>query len=251
MNLAAFGRLAASLSLIASLAGAADLPSGEDLLAIFLERSGGAEAYARAKTVEMTGTVEIAGRNIGGKVSMIEQGKKSWTSMDLPGIGPIEIGYNGDTAWENSTLQGPRIIEGQEKSAMERSSSFVVATEWRDQYKSVKTTGEDTVDGKPAWKVEMTPKDGNPETFYFDKDSGLLLRIATVMSSPLGEIATDMTLSDYRLVDGIRTPFTMTQNAMGQNIVMKFDKVIYNGPLAPGRFDPPEAVKALLAKQAK
>lgn len=242
-------RFAVSLSVIASLAFAADLPLGEDLLRNFIERSGGTDAYARAKSVEMTGTVEIAGRNIGGKVSMVEEGKKSWTSMELPGIGKIEIGFDGDTAWENSALQGPRIIEGQEKSAMERSSSFALATSWRNEYKSVRTTGEEAADGKPAWKVEMTPKDGNVENFDFDKESGMLVRIATVMSSPLGEIPTDMVLSDYRPVDGIRTPFVMTQNAMGQSIVMKFDKVVYNAPVEPGRFDPPDAVKALLAKR--
>jgi hypothetical protein len=242
-------KFAALVAIFASMVPAADLPSGEDLLRTFIERSGGVDAYSRAKSVEMSGTVEIAGRNIGGKVSMLEEGKKTWTSMELPGIGTIEIGFDGDTAWENSGLQGPRIIEGQEKSAMERSSSFALATSWRDQYKTVRTTGEESVDSKPAWKVEMTPKEGNPETFDFDKDSGLLVRIATVMSSPLGEIATDMTLSDYRMVDGIRTPFATTQNAMGQSIVMKFDKVVYNAPVAAGRFDPPDAVKALLAKR--
>ncbi len=198
----------------------------------------------------MTGTVEIAGRNIGGKVSMVEEGEKSWTSMEMPGIGKIEMGFDGDTAWENSAIQGPRIIEGQEKSDMKRSSSFAVITSWRELYKSVRTTGEEVVDGKPAWKVEMTPKEGgNVETFDFDKESGLLVRMATVMSSPLGEIATDMTLSDYRLVDGIRTPFVTTQNAMGQSIVMKFDKVVYNATVAASRFDPPDGVKALLAKR--
>lgn len=215
----------------------------------FVERSGGADAYARVKSVEMTGTVEIAGRNIGGKISMVEEGKKTWTSMELPGIGTIEIGFDGTTAWENSALQGPRIIEGDEKAAMERSSSLSLVTSWNDEYKTVRTTGEETVDGKPAWKVEMTPKAGNPETFDFDKDSGLLVKMAMVMSSPLGEIPTDMVLSDYRTADGIRTPFVMTQNAMGQSIVMKFDKVVYNAPLAAGRFDPPDAVKALLAKR--
>jgi hypothetical protein len=69
------------------------------------------------------------------------------------------------------------------------------------------------------------------------------------MSSPLGEIPTDMTFSDYRVVDGIRTPFITTQNAMGQSIVMKFDKVVYNAPVAAGRFGLPDAVKALLAKR--
>lgn len=242
-------RVATSVALLAGLLCAADLPSGEEVLQAFIEHSGGADIYARAKSAEMTGTVEIAGRNIAGKVYMVESGQKSRTSMELPGIGKMELGFDGETAWENSSLQGPRIIEGDEKSAMTRSSSFALVTSWREEYSSIKTVGEDEVNGKPAWKVEMTPKQGNTETFYFDKASALLVRMATVMSTPLGQIPTDMTLSDYRQVDGISTPFTTTQNAMGQSIIMHFDKIVYNAPLAKDAFDVPDAVKALLAKR--
>ena len=78
------------------------------------------------------------------------------------------------------------------------------------------------MDGKPAWKVEMTPKEGKPETFFFDRDSGLLVRISAVLSTALGDIATEATMSDFRPVDGILTPFAMTEKAMSQNIVMRF-----------------------------
>ena len=71
---------------------AAEFPAAESLLDRFIERSGGVAAYAKAKNVEMTGTVEIAGRNISGKISMAEEGGKSWTSMELPGIGRVEQG---------------------------------------------------------------------------------------------------------------------------------------------------------------
>jgi len=241
-------RVIAFAALLPGFVAGADLPPGEDVLRAFIEHSGGADAYARAKSAEMTGTVEIAGRNIAGKVFMVEEGMKSRTSMELPGIGKMELGFDGETAWENSSLQGPRIIEGDEKSAMARSSSFALVTSWREHYKTITTVGDETVEGKPAWKVEMTPKEGNPEIFYFDKATKLLLRMATVMSTPLGQIPTDMTLSDYAQVDGISTPFTTTQNAMGQSIIMHFNKIVYNAPLEKDSFALPDPVKALLAK---
>ena len=235
--------------IVAVSAAAADLPSGESLIEKFITQSGGADAYAKAKSVSMDGSVEIVGRNITGTVTIVQEGPKSWTSMDFPGIGAVEQGYDGQIAWENSALQGPRIMEGDEKRAVERASSLSVITGWRDIYKEARTEGSADVNGKPAWKVTMVPKDGQPETFYFDKDSGLLVRMATVLSTPLGEIPTEVTISDYRPINGISTPFTMTQTAMNQNIVMKFNKVQYNAPVARDRFDPPAPVKALLAKK--
>ncbi len=229
---------------------AAEFPAAEGLLDRFIERSGGVAAYAKAKNVEMIGTVEIAGRNISGKIAMVEEGGKAWTSMELPGIGRVEQGFDGNIGWEMNAIQGARLIEGDEKSALKRGSSYSAVTAWRDDYKAARTVGEETVEGAPAWKVLMTPKEGRAETFYFDKESKLLIRVTTLTSTPLGDIPADVVMSDYKSVDGIMTAFTMTQKAMGQSIVMKFDKITYNATLPKGRFDLPVAVKALVAKQA-
>jgi zinc protease len=238
-----------SAFLLAPLLFAADLPSADKLLQLSLERSGGAQAFAKAKNAVMTGTVEMAGHNITGPVELYQEGSKSYTVIDLPGIGKVEEGFDGETAWEMNALQGARIKDGEEKSAIERSSKISLLSSWRDYYKQGKTLGSEDVEGKPAWKVEMTPKEGKPETFYFDKDTMLLVRTTATIATPLGEIPVDAMMGDYRVVDGIKTPFTLTQKAMSQVIVMKFDKVQYNAPIAADRFDLPPAVKALAAKR--
>ena len=129
---------------------AADLPSGEALLQRFVERSGGAAAYAKVKNAEMTGTVEVAGMNINGTVQMVEEGEKSWTAMDIAGIGRIEQGYDGETAWEKNAIQGTRLIEGDEKSALKRESGLALVNNWRDEYSGARTIGEEEIDGKAA-----------------------------------------------------------------------------------------------------
>lgn len=242
-------RSGALITFAVSLALAGDMPTGDSLLQRYIDRSGGAEAYAKAKNMSMTGTVEIEGRNISGDVAIFEEGEKSWTAMEFPGIGKIEEGFDGETAWENSALQGPRILEGEEKITAKRAATLALITTWRDVYREARTIGPEDVDGKPAWKVEMTPKEGRPETFFFDKDSGLLVRTSAVLSSPLGEISTQATMSDFRVVQGILTPFAMTENAMSQSIVMKFSKIAYNVTIPPERFALPAEVKALLEKK--
>lgn len=233
----------------ASLSTAADLPSGESLLQRYIDRSGGAEAYAKAKNMSMSGTVEMPAQNITGTVTIFEEGEKSYTAMDFAGIGKIEEGFDGETAWENSALQGPRILEGDEKISAKRAATLSSITSWRNVYKDAHTVGSEDIDGKPAWKVEMTPKEGRPETFYFDRDSGLLVRITAVFSTPLGDISTESTMSEFRSVDGILTPFAMAEKAMNQNIVMKFGKIAYNVPIPENQFALPAAVKELVERK--
>lgn len=244
MHIRAITRFSTLLTIAISLAFAADLPTGESLLQRYIDRSGGAEAYAKARNMSMSGTVEMAGRNISGTVTIVEEGEKSYTAMDFPGIGKVEEGYDGETAWEDSALEGPRILEGDEKVAAKRAATLALITSWRKVYKDAHTAGEGDVDGKPAWKVEMTPKEGKQETFFFDKESGLLVRISAVLSTALGDIATEATMSDFRSVDGILTPFAITEKAMSQNIVMRFGKIAYNAEIPSDRFDLPASVKA-------
>lgn len=246
----ALTRCSTLIAIAASLALAADLPTGESLLQRYIDSSGGAAAYAKAKNMAMSGSVEMQGRSISGTVTIFEEGEKSYTAMDFPGIGKVEEGYDGETAWEDSALEGPRILEGDEKASATRAATLALITSWRKVYKDAHTVGEADVDGKPAWKVEMTPHTGKPETFFFDKTSGLLVRISAVLSTAMGEIATEATMSDFRPVDGILTPFAITEKAMSQNILMRFSKIAYNADIPPNRFDLPPAVKTKL-KQTK
>ena len=51
-------------------------------------------------------------------------------------------------------------------------------------------------------------------------------------------------MSDYREIDGIRTPMLMREQVMGQDIVMRFSKVEFNGAVPAGRFEPPADAEA-------
>ncbi len=245
-------RLTARLLILTTAASAAifaaDLPSGESLLQHYIDKSGGAQAYAKAKSMSMSGKVEMEGRNISGTVTIMEEGHKSYTAMEFPGIGKVEEGYDGDTAWEDSALQGPRVLDGDEKAAAKRAATLALISSWRDVFKEAKTVGPADVEGKPAWQVEMVAKEGKPETWFFDRDSGLVVKTSGVLSTAMGELSTELTMSDFRPVDGILTPFAMTQKAMSQTIVMRFDKISYNAPIPADRFAPPPSVKSLRKK---
>src|ERR1041385_1038080 len=145
-------RFFAVFAVAASFAMAADTPSGESLLQRYIDRSGGAAAYARAKNMAMSGTVEMPAQNISGSVTIYEEGEKSYTAMDFAGIGKIEEGFDGETAWENSALQGPRILEGDEKISAKRAATLSLITSWREVYKDAHTVGSEDIDGKPAWR---------------------------------------------------------------------------------------------------
>jgi hypothetical protein len=227
-----------------------DMPSGDSLIKRCIESEGGTKTIQGAQTEVVTGTVELLGHNLSGPLQIFQQGNKSYTVIELPGIGKMEEGFDGEVAWESNVLQGPRVKDGEELEAAKRDARISLLGDWKDFYKSAETVGSEDVNGKPAWKVRMTPIEGKSiEQFFFDRATGLLVKMTQTLPTALGDIPVEMTLGDYREVEGIKTPFLMTQAAMGQNMAMHIDKVTYNTKIPDSRFDLPPDIKAIVAKK--
>jgi hypothetical protein len=226
-----------------------DLPSAESLLSNYVDVTGGAKAYEEVKTVSATGTFSMASAGISGQMKAYSAWpNKSYAIIEIPGVGNIEEGTTGDMAWENSALQGARIKSGDEAAAVIRESALDLHINWKNYYQSARTIGVEDVDGKPAYKVLMTPKDGAPESVYFDKTSGLIVKQTAVYDTPMGKIPTEVNIGDYRQQGNLKMPFLVRQHVAGQDFEMKMDKVTLNAEIPASRFDPPAEVKALQTK---
>src|SRR5205814_1173203 len=77
-------------------------------------------------------------------------------------------------------------------------------------YLKTEFSGEEVLDGKPAYKLTLTPREGKPEEHYYDKTTGLMVRTKMILPSPMGEVPIVMLLDEYRKIDGILTPVRLT-----------------------------------------
>jgi hypothetical protein len=97
----------------------------------------------------------------------------------------------------------------------------------------------------------LTPKVGKPMTQYYDKQSGLMVKMVITVKNAMGEITVESVADDYRKEGGILVPHKLTNKAMGQQFVISIDKVEYNAEIPASRFDLPAEVQALLDKDKK
>jgi zinc protease len=228
----------------------ADLPKAETILDHYIEVTGGKAAYQKRTSEIQTGTFEVPAAGLKGSVTIYSAPPdKSFTSVDLGGIGKMESGTIDGMAWQNNAMTGAQVKSGQEKAESLREANFYATLNWRDLYPSVETKGLETVDGEECYKVEETPKDGKPVTLFFQKKSGLVVKRETVaVSQQMGEVPVEVMVSDYKDFGGILTPTKITQKAMGQEFTITVDSIKVNEAIPPEKFDPPAEVKALLKK---
>jgi zinc protease len=235
----------------AAVCAADELPKGEAILDKYVEVTGGKAAYAKVKSDVSTGEMTLGAMGLKGKLTSYSQAPdKRLMEITIEGIGKISEGSNGDVAWSFSAMQGPRLKEGDEKAEALLQAKHGGDAEWRELYTKAETVGVEQIDGKDAYKVTVTPKSGKPQTRWYDKASGLLVKIAMTSKSPMGEINVESFPSDYRKEGELTVAHKITTKLAGQEMGMKIDKVEQNVEIPKEKFEPPAEVKALMSKPA-
>jgi len=233
--------------LLATAAFAADDIKPEAIMDKYIEVTGGQAAYEKTKTLMVTGTVEVMGMS-GTLTSYAAAPDKSYSLVDFSaGPGKFEEGTNGGVAWAMDGMQGPRIKDGDERATALRSGALYKDAHWRDFYKKAELAGSEDVNGKACYKVLLTPNEGSAETRFFEKTSGLLVKVLMPVTSPDGSATAELLLSDYRDEGGVLTPHTIDQKLPSVEIVVKIQSVKENVEIPAGRFDLPAEIKALTA----
>lgn len=231
---------------------AQDLPKGETILDKFVEVTGGKAAYAKVKSDVSTGEMTMGAMGLKGKLVAYSQAPdKRLMEITIEGIGKISEGSNGELAWSYSAMQGPRLKEGDEKAEALQQARHGGDAEWRELYTKAETVGMEQIDGKDAYKVTVTPKAGKPQTRWYDKSSGFLVKIAMTSKSPMGEISVESFPSDYRKEGELVVAHKILTKLAGQELGMTIDKVEHNVEIPKDKFEPPAEVKALIKPAAK
>jgi len=226
-----------------------DLPKGESILDRYVEVTGGKAAYDKIHNEVAKGTLELTGKNIKGTiVSYQAEPNKDYSAVDITGVGKVESGTDGTVAWERSAMAGPRIKTDVERDEMIRASAFNAHLNWRTLYDKVETAGSEAVDGDDCYKIVLTPKSGRPETEYYSKTTGLLVKTSSVNTTQMGDISTESFVKDYKAVNGVKMAFTRVNRVAGQEIQVHLDTIEVNADMPKDRFDLPEEIKALLRK---
>lgn len=230
------------------------LPAGKEILAKYIEVTGGRPAYEKIKTRVSEGTVEIAPLGIKGKMVLKQEAPaKMVLNIDMDSIGSISQGNNGKHAWQSSAMTGASLLTGKELE--ESNAQAQLAAELNPDliYKSVETKRSEKVGEVDCYVVELETKGGSKRTAYYGKTDGLLHRMDISMTSDMGTFNAQTLLSDYRDADGVKIPFKTTMViAMGQEIrqTIAFTKVTHNAELPADTFNPPKDVQALIDKPA-
>ena len=231
----------------------ADEMTGEQIIDRYIEVTGGKPAYEKVKSRVTSGKFSVPAAGINGTMQSFHKAPNLiYVKIDLAGMGATERGFDGQTAWEKSPQTGTRIVTGDERAEFEREAKLNNELDWKSEYTKVENKGVEEVEGKKCYKVELTDKQGDLQTRFYNVDTGLLEQTSRTVKSPMGELPVLITMSDYRDVDGVKMPFKAVQliKSMGASYEITTDKVETNVDIPANKFELPADVKELAKKSA-
>jgi hypothetical protein len=245
----------AFVSIVAVLIGAMAAPgalaqTADEVVEKHLAAMGGRAALAKLTSQVASGTLAIQaqGADLGGTIEIAKKApNKSRTLMriDLSSVGGSEMVVDqrcdGKTAFASNSLQGDREITGAQLQSMLNASFPSSLLNYKEAGAKVELLGRETAGAKPVLALQYTPASGPALKLYLDAETYLATRSVVKLSVPEagGEVEQSTDVTDYRVVDGVQTPFLVTVSGAGQVLTITLAKVEYNVALDDAVFSRP------------
>lgn len=222
-------------------ASAGDLPSGEEVIAKYVKAVGG-DALKKIKNRVTKGIFSLPDMGMVADMESYIEPPNSYTLIKLEAFGDVMRGSKDGVAWEVNPMQGARVLEGAEKDEFARQGELNEFVNWKKYYSNAECTGEETVGETVAYKVVMTPNNGDESTVYFAKDSGLMIQRESMQQGMLNVT----TIGDYKEVDGVQIPHSITTSGGMMAIEITLESVEHNVDIAADRFEYPTEIDQIL-----
>ncbi len=214
--------------------------TAEQVIEKSIAASGGREAIAKISSTVGKGAVDVTFAGATASLEFYAKApNKRLIVTELAGFGTFKNGFDGTVSWADDPQGGLREITGAQLEQTRRESVFNAALKWKEMYPKVELKGKEKVGEREAYVLVLTPGAGKPVTQYYDAETFMLARQVSTQVTEQGEMEIIADFSDFREVDGIKTPFQIKQILPMGDVVIKFTEMKNNVAIEDAKFSKP------------
>lgn len=220
-------------------------PSPDQLIDKFVQASGGT-AIDKITTRVMKGTIDFGGKSL--PIDIYAKNPEERISFThMPG-GDSVTAFNGHEGWMGSPGRPIREMHGSELDAAAMDADLRLPTHLKGMFTETRLRGAEKVGDRDTYVVVGQRAASTPVILYFDKESGLLLRLVRYADTALGWLPTEIDYADYREANGVKIPYRWTLARPSGRFTIQLTELQQNVPVDDAKFmkpaAPPEAPKA-------
>jgi outer membrane lipoprotein-sorting protein len=236
------------LVVLGSLVATADAQTIDEIVALHAAARGSAEQWRAVRTLRMTGRA-LAGPGREALVTReIKRPDRIRTEFTFQGITGV-FAFDGKRGWQVSPLTGvldPQLMEpGDTMVAMQQIDVDGALVSARKQGAKLVLIGHETVAGRDALRIRVTPKTGPEQEQFLDAGTFLILRSDSTRQVGGRAVVVETTFGDYRSVGGLTLPHAIEMGARDrpQRVRIIVENIEVNPPIDDTRFKMPPGAK--------
>ncbi len=240
---------AAAVTAIAVAAGTASaqtpvLPPAATLLAKY-GVAVGAKAMLKSASISSKGALSMPAAGMEATFEMLQLAPNRMQMVTtIPGIGTIQVGYDGTIGWSVNPMQGPRLLSGKELDQIRDEANLQMATRSPEMYTAVQTVADTTMGGERCYLIKMTWKSGRETFDCFSPTTAYMVGSKTVQETGMGAVPVTTLFSEYKKFGDMTVPTRTVLEVMGQQQIVTI-KSVEVGTGAGLAIKPPAEIQAL------
>jgi len=212
-------------------------PKPEVLFDKYLAAVGGADVLKKVSSRIQKGTVALAGSQKF-PIDIYEKAPSKRVSAVQLKNGASLTGFDGKAGWMATPGRVHLMTPGESEGA-QMDADIALAAHLSSMFSKLEVSDGEEIGGRASWLV-VGQREGKPDVrLFFDKQSGLLVRMVRYTDSPLGLNPLQIDFADYRDSGGVKIPFRWTQARPGNRFTIQLESSEQNVPIDDAKFAPP------------
>ena len=196
------------------------------------------DQLANVKTIKITGKMSAMGMEMPMEMYM-KNPNKIKVVYTFNGQQMVSV-FDGEKGYMMNPMMGssnPVELTGDQLKQVQNNNVFRNEVMNYFNKKQLTLEGEESVNGKGAYKLKVNVEGGSPIYMFIDKSSSLLVKTSTTVDQMGTSMNVDSYMTDYSDTNGVIMPKKTTAMANGMEAaVITFDKVEVNIPMEDSLF---------------
>lgn len=178
-----------------------------------IEALGGKENLKKIQSVVMEGSLNFQGTEIALTLTQVNNklNRQDITAMGMHGFDMM----TDKEGWSFMPFQGMQKPEPKTADEVKESQSDLDVAgplvDYAAKGHQVELLGKEDVDGTECYKIKASLASGKELTFFIDPSSSMIIRTKDKRKMNGQEMEMQTDLSDYKAVEGVKMPFSITQ----------------------------------------
>ncbi len=209
----------------------------DPILEKYIAALGGAASIQKVTSRVQKGSADLAGKQF--PIDIYAQAPdKRVSAMHLPN-GDSITAYNGTVGWLSVPGRPVHWMSQAEAEASRLDAELYLPVRMKQIFTDFRLAAPDKIAGRNVSVLQGLREGKPPVNFYFDQQSGLLVRLVKYVDTPLGLNPTQIDYADYRDSGGVKIPYRWTIARPSGRFTIQVESVQQNVPIDGEKFVPP------------